>query len=406
MPSYSHYTDFLKDEQFIRWQLLPDEELNAQWHDFIERHPHLEGDIRSAITYLKTTGLNKNRLNEEDRRQLFRRIQRTIARDSERLKVRRIIRYAVASCAAIVLIIAGLYFFTAPEEEKVMPSGTEQIVGNLLNHEDIQLISGKESRSFQSNIKLNVSNEGSITIAQENAEEETIDVDRAWPNQLVVPYGKRTQLILSDGSKVWLNSGTVLEFPAEFSAQNREINLISGEIYAEVAPDKTKSFYVHTSDFHVKVYGTKFNISRYADSPQSVTLVEGSVGLRSGSDKELLLLPDEQAVYGKNGMFDKQVVDVNRIISWKDGYLTLDRAPVSEVLKQIGRYYNLAFDYEADVNLQKRTCTGKIYLSDNLDYVMTTVALLSSTGYEKQGNKIYIMNKPNQKPMMPMRNMK
>ena len=94
-------------------------------------------------------------------------------------------------------------------------------------------------------------------------------------------------------------------------------------------------------------------------------------------------------------MFDKQAVDVNRIISWKDGYLTLDRTPVSEVLKQIGRYYNLAFDYKADVNLQKRTCTGKIYLSDNLDYVMTTVALLSSTGYEKQGNRIYIMNEPN-----------
>ena len=152
---------------------------------------------------------------------------------------------------------------------------------------------------------------------------------------------------------------------------------------------------MHTSDFHVKVYGTKFNISHYSDSPQSVTLVEGSVGLRSGTDSEWFLSPNEQAVYKKNGMFDKQAVDVNSIISWKDGYLTLDRTPVSEVLKQIGRYYNLAFDYKADVNLQKRTCTGKIYLSDNLDYVMTTVALLSSTGYEKQGNRIYIMNEPN-----------
>lgn len=395
MPSYSHYTDFLKDEQFIRWQLLPDEELNARWQDFMEKHPHLDEEIRQAIHYLKTTGLNKNRLNEEDRRQLYRRIQSTIERNTKTIKVRRMIRYAVASCAAIALAIAGLHLFIRPEERSVMQSGTERIVGRLLSHQDIQLISDNETRSFQSNIKLNVSDEGTITITHENEREETLDMDKASLNQLVVPYGKRTQLILSDGSKIWLNSGTILEFPAEFSAQNREINLMSGEIYAEVAPDKTKSFYVHTSDFHVKVYGTKFNISHYSDSPQSVTLVEGSVGLRSGTDSEWFLSPKEQAVYKKNGMFDKQAVDVNSIISWKDGYLTLDRTPVSEVLKQIGRYYNLAFDYETDVNLQKRTCTGKIYLSDNFDYVMTTVALLSSTGYEKQGNKIYIMNEPN-----------
>lgn len=395
MPSYSHYTDFLKDEQFIRWQLLPDEELNARWQDFMEKHPHLDEEIRQAIHYLKTTGLNKNRLNEEDRRQLFRRIQSTIERNTKTIKVRRMIRYAVASCAAIALAIAGLQLFIRPEERSVMQSGTERIVGRLLSHQDIQLISDNETRSFQSNIKLNVSDEGTITITQENEKEETLDMNKTSLNQLVVPYGKRTQLILSDGSKIWLNSGTVLEFPAEFSAQNREINLMSGEIYAEVAPDKTKSFYVHTSDFHVKVYGTKFNISHYSDSPQSVTLVEGSVGLRSGTDSEWFLSPNEQAVYKGDGVFDTQAVDVNRIISWKDGYLTLDRTPVSEVLKQIGRYYNLAFDYKADVNLQKRTCTGKIYLSDNLDYVMTTVALLSSTGYEKQENRIYIMNEPN-----------
>lgn len=154
MPSYSHYTDFLKDEQFIRWQLLPDEELNARWQDFMEKHPHLDEEIRQAIHYLKTTGLNKNRLNEEDRRQLFRRIQSTIERNTKTIKVRRMIRYAVASCAAIALAIAGLQLFIRPEERSVMQSGTERIVGRLLSHQDIQLISDKESRSFQNNIKL------------------------------------------------------------------------------------------------------------------------------------------------------------------------------------------------------------------------------------------------------------
>jgi len=67
---------------------------------------------------------------------------------------------------------------------------------------------------------------------------------------------------------------------------------------------------------------------------------------------------------------------------------------MTEVLRQIGRYYNLSFNFENDMNLQKRTCTGKIYLSDNLDNVMTIIGLLSSTTYTRTDNKILITNKP------------
>ncbi len=394
MSNYSHYTDFLKDRQFVQWQLLPDETLNTQWEDFIEKHPHLKGEISQAIDYLKTTGFNKSMLNEEERMQLFRKIQLSIERNSEKIKIQRI-RYAIASCAAVVLIMIGLNLFVHPKQKAVTEFGEEQIVGNFLNDENIQLISGKEAISFQCDIKLKINEKGAMTIIQENEEEKTVDIDKASLNKLIVPYGKQMQLNLSDGTRIWLNSGSVLEFPSKFSVQSRRINLISGEIYAEVASDKTRSFYVQTSDFQIKVYGTKFNISTYSGSPQSVTLVEGSVSLQSANDNELFLSPDEQAVYTSNGVFDTQKVDVRGIISWKDGYLTLDKTPMTDVLKKIGRYYNLSFNYESDVNLQKRTCTGKINLSDNLDHVMTTIALLSSTGYEKRENIIYITNKPN-----------
>ena len=105
--------------------------------------------------------------------------------------------------------------------------------------------------------------------------------------------------------------------------------------------------------------------------------------------------PSEQAVYSDNGTFNTQKVDVNQFISWKNGYLEFDKTPMTEVLKQIGRYYNLSFDLDNDVNLQKRTCTGKIYLSENMDNVMTTVGILSSTKYIKDNNQVYIINEPN-----------
>jgi ferric-dicitrate binding protein FerR (iron transport regulator) len=88
-------------------------------------------------------------------------------------------------------------------------------------------------------------------------------------------------------------------------------------------------------------------------------------------------------------------VDVNQFISWKNGYLELNKTSMTEVLKQIGRYYNLSFNFDKDVNLQKRTCSGKIYLSENLDNVMITIGLLSSTQFTKKDNQIYISNKLN-----------
>jgi ferric-dicitrate binding protein FerR (iron transport regulator) len=161
-------------------------------------------------------------------------------------------------------------------------------------------------------------------------------------------------------------------------------------MYIEVIPDQNKPFFVHTSNFNVKVYGTKFNVSNYTGSVPSVVLVEGSVSLQSKDHKELFISPSEKAVYSGSGTFHTQKVDVNQFISWKEGYLTFDKTPMTEVLQQIGRYYNLSFDYEQDVNLQKRTCSGKIYLSNNMNNVMTTIALLTSTQYDMQNNRIYI----------------
>lgn len=395
MSNYRRYTDFLKDKQFIRWQLMPDEELEAYWEGFIEKNQHLNDELRQATDYLKTTGLNKSTLNEDERIRLLARIQTTVERSLKKTKHRRLIQLSVASCAAIALLIIGLNRFVFQEKEPRFSPEQELIVGNLLNDEEIQLITDEKSLSFQNDVQVEFNENGKARITQGNNEEKTEELAGSKQNTLIVPYGKRSTLTLSDGSKVWLNSGSVLEFPAQFTGDKREVRLASGEMYIEVVPDGRKPFHVRTSDFNVKVYGTKFNVSAYADSPQSVVLVEGRVGLRSANKKETFLSPSEQAVYSDNGSFSTQKVDVSPFISWKNGYLEFNKTPMTEVLKQIGRYYNLSFDFDNDVNLQKRTCTGKIYLSGNLDNVMTTVSLLSSTTYTKNDNQIFIVNKSN-----------
>ncbi|HHV86715.1 MAG TPA: DUF4974 domain-containing protein [Petrimonas sp.] len=395
MPNYTRYTDFLKDKQFIQWQLAPDEILDAHWKDFIETNPGLNEELQQAIDYLKTTGLNKSTLGETERSRLLNNIQSTIERSAKRTKIRRIIQLSVASCAAIALLIIGLNLFLSQEKEIRSSPEQELIVGNLLNNEDIQLITDKESLSFQNDVQVEFDESGKAKITQGENEEKAVELTKSKQNTLIVPYGKRSTLTLSDGSKVWLNSGSVLEFPAQFTGANREVHLVSGEMYIEVAQNRQKAFHIRTSDFSVKVYGTKFNVSTYADSPQSVVLVEGRVSLQPTDKQETFLSPNEQAIYSDNGTFNTQKVDVNPFISWKNGYLEFNKTPMTEVLKQIGRYYNLSFDFGNDVNLQKRTCTGKIYLSENLDNVMTTIGLLSSTKYTKNDNQIFIINEPN-----------
>ncbi|MDR2816486.1 MAG: FecR domain-containing protein [Proteiniphilum sp.] len=390
--TYTGYTDFLKDKKFIQWQLTPNESLDIYWQEFIKQYPEQKKNIDKAIAYLKKIGMKKTGLTDNERTALLEKIQKTIRQEKKRER-RRFFWYASASAAAIALIVIGIGLL-APSPEQINVTDKELIVGELLNNEDIQLITSDEAIIFQNDVEVTLNEEGTAEIVQANKETSKVQVARDKLNSLIVPYGKRSTLTLADGSKVWLNSGSVLEFPAQFSGKKREIRLTSGEMYVEVVHDKEKPFYVQTGNVNVKVYGTKFNVSNYSNSTQSVILIEGSVSLQLSGKKEAFLIPNEQAIYSENGTIDTRKVDVSQFISWKDGYLSFDKTPMTEVLQQIGRYYNLSFNFENDVNLQKRTCTGKIYLSDNLDNVMTIIGLLSSTTYTKIENKILITNKP------------
>lgn len=387
---YAGYTDLLKDKKFLQWQLMPDEDLCIYWEDFFRQHPELEKDLQQAITYLKKEGLNKRNLNEIACTALYERIQKSILH-TNKIKRRNLRLYTLSSAAAIAIIILGITLFKPSSKPGIIPY-KELIVGELLNSEDIQLITSGEAISFQSDVEVSFNEEGTAEVLQANKESSKITIAKDKLNSLVIPYGKRSILTLADGSKIWLNSGSILEFPSQFSGKEREIHLASGEMYVEVAHDKEKPFYVKTSNFNVKVHGTKFNISNYATAPHSVVLVEGIVSLLTEGQNELFISPNDKAVYSDTGTFDTQKVDALLLTSWKDGYLSFEKTPMTEVLQHISRYYNLSFDFEQNVNLQHRTCTGKIYLSENLDNVMSTIALLSSTRYEKENDRIYIIN--------------
>ncbi|OPZ29901.1 MAG: fec operon regulator FecR [Bacteroidetes bacterium ADurb.BinA174] len=390
---------FLKDEKFIEWKLFPSDELTAYWENFLQEHPNERENMTLAEEHFRNIRLSSYSLSPEKKEEAIIKLEHSIHTFNTKRKILRVL-YVAAACAAI-FILSVLYIRINNNQPKADAILSDYIVGSELQSENIRLITNNKTTSFQENINIEISNTGVARIKTDNENQEDISMDEKTLNTLIVPYGKRSSLTLADGSKVWLNSGSTLIFPTQFTENNREIHLTSGEMYIEVAPDSQKPFYVHTSDFNVKVYGTKFNVSAYTDSPQSVVLIEGRVSLQHGNKQETFLSPNEQAIYADNGTFNKQKVNVNQFICWKEGYLEFDDTPMEDVLLQIGRYYNLSFNYDKNTSLKGHTCTGKIILFDNLDNVMTTLALISSTTFTKEGKQIYITINPN-KTSMPM----
>lgn len=296
--------------------------------------------------------------------------------------------WIAAACVTAAVISSLLFFRSSPEHS----GETAAYIGQTMPSDDIRLISGANITRLNQNSHISLKEDGQVALINDNRQSEVI-LSKKEMNRLIVPYGKRSTLELSDGTKVWMNSGTELEFPSEFKGATREIHL-KGEIYIEVAPMKGKPFYVRTFDFDVQVFGTRFNVSAYpGKAEKTVVLAEGKVEVDIPGKGKSGLLPEEMLRIDDYGM-QKEKADVEKYICWKDGILIFHKTPISDVLQKIGRYYNVSFDDFSDDLLSVKTCTGKLHLSDNLDEVLMSVAVLSETIYYKEKGVIYIRNKP------------
>lgn len=389
---HTNFIRYLKNEQFIEWKLFPTDELDAYWSDFLQQHPNERTCFELAEKHFRQIRLSSPQLRREKKQEAMKRLEQSL-RVYNRMRNLRRFTYAVAACV-VSLILLTLYIQKGKDAtgEDFFSNGNF-IVGNELESADILLVTGDQTTTFQGNVDIEIEENKTARVRSEQAAEAEISIEQHATNKLIVPYGKRSEILLSDGTRAWLNSGSTLEFPSAFSGKRREV-FLSGEMYIEVAPMKDKSFVVHTPGYNVKVYGTKFNVSAYSGTPSNVVLVEGRVSLQTAEREELFLSPKEQAVFSETtGTFDTREVDIRSFISWKEGYLTFADTPVTDALKQIERYYNLSFNLDNNVSFKGLTCTGKIILSDNLDNVMTALSLISSTEYKRENNRIYIYKK-------------
>lgn len=210
-------------------------------------------------------------------------------------------------------------------------------------------------------------------------------------NTLKVPAGGKFMLMLPDNSKVWLNANSSLTYAAAFSGPQREVTL-SGEAYFEIAHDQQHPFIVKSDRSEVKVLGTHFNVSAYADDPvHAVTLCEGAVQLTVG-DHRALLKPGEQASFRQQEeKIGIRSIDVEDAIDWKNGYFHFDNAGIEQVMNKIRRWYNIQVVYEGAKPTVK--FTGMIARHEKLSRLLELLRTTGGADFEISNNQVIVKHK-------------
>lgn len=212
-------------------------------------------------------------------------------------------------------------------------------------------------------------------------------------NTVVTPAGCKYRVTLPDGSMVWLNSASSLKFPLIFNHAERKVYL-TGEAYFEVAKNKHQPFKVYSNNAIVRVLGTHFNVSAYANEPAvKVTLLEGSVKITKGTQSKLIV-PGEQASINTSetdrhaAAISVQTTDVNESVAWKNNQFLFDSEDVESVMKQIARWYNVDIEYLNGI--PKIHFSGSISRNNNLSQILNMLELTGGVHFNIEGRRIIV----------------
>ena len=279
-------------------------------------------------------------------------------------------KIAVAITILGIILSGSIYFLTRKPPAEIVKAVTEPLrspkdivpggnnaVLKLSNGTIIILDTAKNGViAIQGNEKLIIPDSGKLIYSYATitgSEPEEISY-----NTISTPRAAQYQLILSDGTKVWLNAASSLRYPTTFNGKERSVEL-TGEGYFEVAKNKEKTFIVQTYGMQVSVLGTHFNIMAYEDENAiQTTLLEGAVNVQH--DKQIdLLKPGKQAVLRRdNNKLTVSDANINQAVAWKNGYFYFDKTDVNEIMRQVSRWYDLDIIYEAPLPDMK--FSGKI----------------------------------------------
>lgn len=281
-------------------------------------------------------------------------------------------RYAAA---ATLVLCAGAYFLFRPTgkdttTETTVAVHTIQPGGNraMLTLADGTVIlldsAGNGAIAQQGNTQILKQADGRIVYGANNAADAA-----SMMNTMRTPIGGKYQLTLPDGTRAWLNAASSITFPAAFPKKERTVT-ISGEVYFEVAPDKSRPFSVTGGRASVQVLGTHFNMNTYEDEAQlKVTLLNGSVKVVDIQSKQSTVLsPGQQAQLSADALSATGNIDINKVMAWKNDLFNFEDVNLDEAMRQISRWYGVKLIYEQGI--PKTQLWGKMSRNTSFDRVL------------------------------------
>lgn len=187
---------------------------------------------------------------------------------------------------------------------------------------------------------------------------------------VMVPAGQRVQLVLGDGTKVWLNSKSTFTYPTSFGKNIREVEL-DGEGYFEVTKNEKAPFIVKTRKYDIKVLGTTFNVSAYQNklSAFETSLLEGAVDVSTGDQTEWISLTPNEKVTEIDGILQKDTINNPEHLRWREGLICLDDEPFENLMRKFAVYYGIDIVIN-NPNVLKYKCTGKFRQTDGIEYAL------------------------------------
>lgn len=303
--------------------------------------------------------------------------------------------------AASIVIIAGIStFWLLNREMNIMnlpmarrnDSGKATVI--------LEMASGLKYRldtlsSVVCNNRENVSfnNNGGLLKVKKQESADKDFMEEIGYNTINVPYGGTYTVELSDGTRVYLNSGTVLEFPSRFDGDVRSVSL-RGEAYFEVARNEYKPFIVEVDGMRVKVLGTSFNVKSYIDEPRVyTTLVQGSVVILRNGQPEKKIVPGEQACYDKeNETLRVSMVNVSEFTAWKDGIFYFKDIALEEILRIVARWYDLEIFY-MNQEVRKIVYSGKLPMYSSVEDILRKFEMSGDVCFELKGRTLTVYDK-------------
>lgn len=395
-----------KDEAFVKWVFHPDEMSNTYWGTYLDKYPEQRETVRRASTMLQavkdnsgTEGIQRDR----DRMEVLQRLRETRWEDSgpweEQYTDNKVIKLPVKGkgkgkgllMAVGFTLVLGLGLYKVYEWEFAARAIIEEPPQITLQLQDgsQQVIDERDTRTITTTKGQTLGNQDKQILiynnTQHNATKELVY------NELKVPYGKNFELVLADGSHIYLNAGSTLRYPVQFLPDGPRDVYLDGEAFFDVATDTKRPFTVITEKMNTRVYGTRFNVTSYKNEGNTYTVLEeGSVGVYpSETDASALIkiVPGQRAVM-QNGGIAVEAVRVEKYVAWTRGELYFRNDPFALILKKLERHFNASIS-SSYPELDQMEFIGT-FKGQTLDEILGAFQEYTPFQYKREGNKITI----------------